>query len=80
MISIFMRSMVKLEKVLKSNHLELKQLYRQQILSKRTDENTAGLGIIDIAIKSGNQIKYEFNQLNESTTFYILQTEINIQQ
>jgi hypothetical protein len=69
----------KLDKVAASNHAELKQMYRDQILSKRTEENCAGLGLIDIAIKSGNQIKYEFLPLTENTTFYILQTEINIQ-
>ena len=69
----------KLEKVLNSSQAELKQMYREQILSKRTDENNAGLGIIDIAIKSGNQIKYEFKPLTEDTSFYLLQTEINIQ-
>lgn len=69
----------KLEKVLKHNQAELKQLYREQILSKRTDDNNAGLGIIDIAIKSGNMIKYEFKPITELTSFYLLQTEINIQ-
>lgn len=69
----------KLEKVLKHNQAELKQLYREQILSKRTDDNNAGLGIIDIAIKSGNMMKYEFKPLTEHTSFYLLQTEINIQ-
>jgi hypothetical protein len=68
----------KLETVLKHNQAELKQLYREQILSKRTDENNAGLGIIDIAIKSGNMIEYEFKQLTETTSFYLLQAEINI--
>jgi len=69
----------KLEKVLKHNQAELKQLYREQILSKRTDDNNAGLGIIDIAIKSGNMIKYEFKPITDLTSFYLLQTEINIQ-
>ena len=50
----------KLEKVLNHNQAELKELYREQILSKRTDDNNAGLGIIDIAIKSGNLMQYEF--------------------
>jgi hypothetical protein len=69
----------RLEKVAASSAAELKQLYREQILSKRTDENNAGLGILDIAIKTGNQIKYEFKPITEFTTFYLLQTEINIQ-
>lgn len=69
----------KLEKVLKHNQAELKQLYREQILSKRTDENNAGLGLIDMAIKSGNMIQYEFKTLSEDSSFYLLQIEINIQ-
>jgi hypothetical protein len=68
----------RLDKVIKLNQDELKKLYRQQMLSKRTDENSAGLGIIDIAIKSKNQIKYDFKQLNDDTSFYLFQTEIKI--
>lgn len=69
----------RLQKVASSTFPELKQSYREQILSKRTDDNNAGLGILDIAIKTGNQIKYEFRPINESTTFYLFQTEITIQ-
>ncbi|MFY9308849.1 MAG: SiaB family protein kinase [Bacteroidia bacterium] len=69
----------RLERVAGSTLQELKQSYREQILSKRTDDNNAGLGILDIAIKTGNQIKYQFKPINESTTFYLFQTEITIQ-
>ncbi len=68
----------KLENVMRRNQMELKQMYREQILSKRTDENNAGLGMIDIAIKSGNLIIYDFKPLTENTSFYLFQTEINI--
>ncbi len=68
----------KLDKVSKLNNLELKKMYREQLISKRTDENSAGLGIIDIAIKSDNQIKYDFKPLTEQTSFYLFQTEIKI--
>lgn len=67
----------KLDKVAKSTLPELKQMYRDQILSKRTDDNNAGLGIIDMAIKTGNGIQYDFQPVSEDTTFYLLQTEIN---
>ncbi len=70
---------LKLEKVQKLNLPELKQMYRDQMLSERTDENSAGLGIIDIAIKSGNQIRYDFKPMNDLTSFYLFQTDINIQ-
>lgn len=69
----------KLEKVSKLNPEGLKKMYREQMLSKRTDENSAGLGIIGIAIKSDNRIKYDFKPVNELTSFYLFQTEINIQ-
>lgn len=69
----------RLDKVIKLGQDDLKKLYREQMLSKRTDENSAGLGIIDIAIKSKNQIKYDFKPLNEQTSFYLFQTEINTQ-
>jgi hypothetical protein len=68
----------KLKRVSKLDPAELKQMYRQQMLSKRTDYNNAGLGIIDIAIKSGNRIFFEFKALTENTSFYLLQTEITI--
>lgn len=69
----------KLDKISKLTSQELKKMYRDQMLSKRTDENSAGLGIIDIAIKSDNHIKYDFKPLTETTSFYLFQTEINIQ-
>ncbi len=68
----------KLDKVASLSLAELKKMYREQMLSKRTHENSAGLGIIDIAIKSDNHIKYDFKQLTELTSFYLFQTEIKI--
>jgi hypothetical protein len=68
----------KLEKVSSHQADELKKLYRKQILSKSGGENNAGLGLIDIAIKSGNNIKFEFKPLSSSTSFYLLQIETNI--
>ncbi len=56
----------------------LKKLYRNQLLAERTNENNAGLGIIDIAIKSDSKIKYDFKSLTESSSLYIFQVEINI--
>lgn len=67
----------KLENVLSLSPEELKNVYREQIISKRIHENKAGLGIIDIAIKSGNKIMYNFKQNSDNTSFYIFQTEIN---
>lgn len=68
----------KLDKVLKYSPVELKKMYREQILSQRTHENSAGLGIIDIAIKSNNQIQYNFKLSTDDTSIYLFQTQINI--
>ena len=68
----------KLEKISALDVEGLKKMYREQILSTRVSENGAGLGIIDIAIKSKNQIKYDFLPRTEHISFYLFQTEINI--
>lgn len=68
----------RLEKVSALSVEDLKLLYRKQILSKGSGDNNAGLGILDIAIKSGNKIQYDFKPMDDLTSFYLLQTEINI--
>ena len=68
----------KLELISNLELADLKKLYREQLLSERTDENSAGLGMIDIAIKSDNKIKYDFKSLTPSSSLYIFQAEINI--
>lgn len=68
----------KLEKISRLSMEELKYEYRKQILVKESFETGAGLGLIDIAIKSGNGIKYEFRKHTDNSTFYFLQTEISI--
>ncbi|HXC05638.1 MAG TPA: DUF6272 family protein, partial [Bacteroidia bacterium] len=70
----------KLEMVSRMNRDELKELYRQQIMQERENENSAGLGIIDIALKSGNRFQYDFKPLTSETSFYHFQTEIEINQ
>lgn len=68
----------RLDRVLNIDEATLRKMYRAQMLSIRTDENSAGLGIIDIAIKSKSQIKYDFKPIDGQTSFYLFQTEINI--
>ena len=62
----------------KLDPVELKNVYRKQILLERTDVNSAGLGIIDMAIKSGGNMTYNFLPLNAEVSFYLLQVEITI--
>jgi hypothetical protein len=68
----------KLELVASLDHSHLKQLYRQQLLSERESDNSAGLGLIDIAIKSGNKIQFNFRPLAGDDSFYHFQVDINL--
>jgi hypothetical protein len=70
----------KLETVAALQVPELKQMYRQQLLSERASENSAGLGLIDIAIKSGNKIQFNFRPLTNEMSFYHFQAVITINQ
>jgi hypothetical protein len=57
----------------------LKQLYKDTI--KRpgglTDKGGAGLGLIDMARKSGHKLKYDFETINDELAFFSLKTTIS---
>ncbi len=69
------------EKIKKINSLEKEELklYYQKILSdgERSSKGTAGLGMIDIARKSGNKLEYEFVDANEYYDFFCLNVKID---
>lgn len=55
----------------------LRSLYKSKIQEGELSENsTAGLGLIDIARKSGNKLKYDFFKVNENQSFYTLTTYV----
>jgi len=57
---------------------ELKEMYKKQIREGRlSDKGGAGLGLIDIARKTGETLNYQFLQLEEDAYFFILKVEIN---
>jgi hypothetical protein len=60
------------------NKEELKNLY-QGILSdgELSEKGTAGLGMIDIARKSGQKLGYDFHPVNEKYSFYSLEAKIS---
>lgn len=56
----------------------LKQLYKQQIREGRLSEKGgAGLGFIDIARKTGNKLEYQFLDIDDSYSFFILISKVN---
>jgi hypothetical protein len=60
------------------NKDELKQYY-QEILSNGnlSEKGTAGLGMIDIARKSGNKLEYQFLPVNDTSCFFCLNIKID---
>lgn len=68
----------KLEKIAIQDQEELKNSYRKQILLQNKNDNNAGLGLIDIAIRSGNKIKFDFKPVTSSASFCLLQIETNV--
>ena len=68
----------KLDNLNELNKEERRDLYRELITDQNyyTEKGTAGIGIIDMAIKAGNELKYEFKEVDENTSFYIFQVKI----
>lgn len=57
---------------------ELKRLYKLLMINDNLfNNNSIEVALIDIAKKTGNNIIYEFKDLDESTTFFSLKTVIN---
>jgi hypothetical protein len=55
------------------------RLYYQEVLLNggRSEKGTPGLGMIDIARKSGNKLEYEFIQVTEDVKFFCLNVKID---
>ncbi|MBU2019530.1 MAG: SiaB family protein kinase [Bacteroidetes bacterium] len=70
--------MRRLDKINSLDKEELR-LYYQEILGNggRSGKGTAGLGMIDIARKSGNKLEYEFVQVTEDIKFFCLNVKID---
>jgi len=54
-----------------------KQQYREILRNKTfSEKGGAGLGMIEIAIRSSGELDYEFKTIDEQHSFYIFQTKI----
>ena len=57
---------------------ELKQLYKMILNNEEfSEKGGGGLGMIDIARKTGNKLLYNFYPVNDETIFYQIITNIN---
>lgn len=68
----------KILEINKLNKEELRALYRHVLKNgKLSQKGTAGLGLIDIARKSGNELKYKFIPVDKEYSFFCLNVIIN---
>ena len=66
-----------IDKVNSLEEKELKSYYREVLTTgKISNKGGAGLGLIEMARKSGNKLNYRFRKLNEHDSYFYLQTEI----
>ena len=68
----------KIKRINRSNHEEIKELYkfilnRQRISAK----GGGGLGLVDIARKTGNKLEYAFKEYNDKYSFFYLDILVN---
>jgi len=67
----------KIEKINSLSQTELKEYYRKMLVNGMLSEKGgAGLGLIDMARKSGNKLAYHFKEINEDKAFFFLTTEV----
>ena len=66
-----------IERINASTKEELRSMYLKQIKEgKLSDKGGAGLGLIDIARKTGEKYEYQFLPINEKYCFFILKVEV----
>ncbi len=67
-----------IDKVNSLDKNDIKKVYRDILAEgKISIKGGAGLGIIDMAIKSGNKLEYTFIPVEEKISFYILKTQVS---
>lgn len=68
----------RLDRINKASKEELKQLYQEVLTGTGfSEKGTAGLGMIDIARKSGQRLGYDFHPVNERYSFFSLEARVS---
>lgn len=66
-----------LDKINSLDKESLKELYKQQMKDGALSEKGgAGLGLIDIARKTGEKLEYHFEEMDEKRAFFLLKTSV----
>lgn len=67
-----------LDKINELDKEGLKEYYKKQMREGNiSDKGGAGLGLIDIARKTGEKLEYHFVNMNEQYSFFLLRTKIS---
>ncbi len=67
-----------IEKINGLNQEGKKKYFRDCISAKESKERNSELAMIDIALKSGNPLGYDFKTVDSLTSFFVFQVKINI--
>lgn len=66
----------RLKKVQSATEDELEQWYEKELLDENDDNNTTGLGLIEIARKSSQTLEYKFDKADNNRVFFTIQVTI----
>jgi len=66
-----------LEKINSLDPIELKKYYREILeAGNMSEKGGAGLGLIEMARKSGSKLLFDFNEVDQDYSYFYLQTEV----
>jgi hypothetical protein len=68
----------KIKRINRSSHEEIKELYKFILNHQRISaKGGGGLGLVDIARKTGNKLEYSFRKYNDTYSFFYLDILVN---
>jgi hypothetical protein len=68
----------RLEKVNKLDIIEIKELYKQILnTAEFSEKGGAGLGLIEMAVKTGNRLDYDFKSVDKDFSYFILSKTVD---
>jgi hypothetical protein len=68
----------KIKRINRSSHDEIKELYKFILNHQRISaKGGGGLGLVDIARKTGNKLEYSFTEYNDKYSFFYLNILVN---
>ncbi|MCX6322059.1 MAG: SiaB family protein kinase [Bacteroidia bacterium] len=68
----------KIKRINRSSHEEIKELYKFILNHQRISaKGGGGLGLVDIARKTGNKLEYAFKEYNDKYSFFYLDILVN---